>query len=251
MTRDEFRNALSELMEAEPGSPEEDKLEVFALLIEAYEQEHYPIDLPDPVEAIKFRMEQQGLSQKDMVAYLGSQIRVSEVLNRKRPLSLSMIRALHEGLGIPAEVLLQEPGQGAPEPRYDAMAARIAELEAERDAARAEAQARLESYNSEADEFNAGFDAYRAGLSPDDEPEVAHDVWRVGYAWAAYTHIARIAELEAACERALEGLRAPTHAANDHNCEDWPPGQGCRGCDGNELRKAVASEIAALLRGER
>lgn len=135
---------------------------------------------------------------------------------------------------------------------YDAMAARIAELEAERDAARAEAQARLESYNSEADEFNAGFDAYRAGLSPDDEPEVAHDVWRVGYAWAAYdTHIARIAELEAACERALEGLRAPTHAANDHNCEDWPPGQGCRGCDGNELRKAVASEIAALLRGER
>lgn len=81
---------------------------------------------------------------------------------------------------------------------YDAMAARIAELEAERDAARAEAQARLESCNAEADEFNAGFDAYRAGLSPDDEPEVAHDVWRVGYAWAAYdTHIARIAELEA------------------------------------------------------
>lgn len=110
---------VEELMDAEPGSPEEDKLEVFALLIEAYEQEHYPIDLPDPVEAIKFRMEQQGLSQKDMVAYLGSQSRVSEVLNRKRPLSLSMIRALHEGLGIPAEVLLQEPGQGAPEPRYD------------------------------------------------------------------------------------------------------------------------------------
>ena len=69
---------------------------------------------------------------------------------------------------------------------------------------------------------------------------------------AAHDEMAkRIAELEAACERALEGLRAPTHAANDHNCEDWPPGQGCRGCDGNELRKAVAGEIAALLRGER
>jgi HTH-type transcriptional regulator / antitoxin HigA len=107
------------LMDAEPGSPEEDELEVFALLIEAYEEEHYSIELPDPVEAIKFRMEQQGLSQKDMVPYLGSQSRVSEVLNRKRPLSLSMIRALHEGLGIPAEALLREPREGIPDQPYD------------------------------------------------------------------------------------------------------------------------------------
>jgi len=135
--------------------------------------------------------------------------------------------------------------------QLDRRSVRIAELEGERDAARAEAQARLESYNAEVDELNAGFDAYRAGLSLYDQPEVIYDVWRVGYAWAAYdAQTERIAELEAACERALEGLRAPTHAANDHNCEDWPPGQGCRGCDGNELRKAVAGEIAALLRGE-
>jgi HTH-type transcriptional regulator/antitoxin HigA len=106
-------------MDAAPGSPEEEKLEVFALLIDAYEQTHYPIDLPDPIEAIKFRMAQQDLIQKDLVPYLGSQSKVSEVLNRKRPLSLSMIRALHEGLGIPAEVLLQEPGQEIPEDRYD------------------------------------------------------------------------------------------------------------------------------------
>jgi HTH-type transcriptional regulator/antitoxin HigA len=106
------------LMDAAPGSPEEEALEVFALLIDTYEQAHHPIDLPDPVEAIKFRMEQQGLRQKDMVPYLGSQSKVSEVLSRKRPLSLTMIRALHEGLGIPAEVLLQEPGQEIPERRY-------------------------------------------------------------------------------------------------------------------------------------
>ena len=107
------------LMDAAPGSPEEEELEVFALLIDTYEQAHHPIDLPDPIEAIKFRMEQQGLRQKDMVPYLGSQSKVSEVLNRKRPLSLTMIRALHEGLGIPAEVLLQEPGKEIPGRRYD------------------------------------------------------------------------------------------------------------------------------------
>ena len=107
------------LMDAEPGSPAEEELEVFAMLIQAYERAHYPIDLPDPIEAIKFRMEQQGLSQKEMAPHFGSRSRVSEVLNRKRPLSLAMIRALHEGLGIPAEVLLQEPGKEIPEQRYD------------------------------------------------------------------------------------------------------------------------------------
>jgi HTH-type transcriptional regulator/antitoxin HigA len=103
------------LMDAAPGSPEEEELEVLALLIDDYEEAHYPVSLPDPIEAIKFRMEQQGLRQKDMVPYLGSQSRASEVLNRKRPLSLTMIRALHRGLGIPAEVLLQEPGAQTPE----------------------------------------------------------------------------------------------------------------------------------------
>ena len=111
-TEAEYRKALAyveRLMDAEPGSPEEDELELFSVLIDQYEQEHYPIDLPDPVEAIKFRMEQEGLSRKDMRKYLGSQSKVSEILNRKRTLSLSMMRALHEGLGISAEVLLQDP----------------------------------------------------------------------------------------------------------------------------------------------
>lgn len=102
---------LETLMDALPGTPEEEDLELFAVLIEKYEQKHFPIGLPDPVEAIKFRMEQQGLSRKDLIPYIGSQSKVSEVLNGKRPLSKSMIRALHEELGIPAEVLLQEPGR--------------------------------------------------------------------------------------------------------------------------------------------
>jgi HTH-type transcriptional regulator/antitoxin HigA len=96
------------LMDAEPGSAEEAELELFTMLIEQYEDLHYPIDLPDPIEAIKFRMEQQGLTRKDMYQYLGSQSKVSEVLNNKRPLSLSMIRALNKGLDIPLEVLIQQ-----------------------------------------------------------------------------------------------------------------------------------------------
>lgn len=107
------------LMDAEPDSPDEAELELFAFLIEKYEEQYYPIDLPDPIEAIQFRMEQAGLARKDLVPYLGSQSKVSEVLNRKRPLSLSMIRALHLGLCIPADVLLKEPGKELPEPRYD------------------------------------------------------------------------------------------------------------------------------------
>ena len=110
-TEQDYEVALAyveSLMDAEPGSPEEQKLELFTLLIEVYEQEHFPIDAPDPVEAILFRMEQEGLTRKDMTVYIGSPSKVSEVLNRKRPLSLSMIRALHQGLGIPAEILVQE-----------------------------------------------------------------------------------------------------------------------------------------------
>ena len=108
----EYEAALSRieaLMDADPDSPQEEELELLALLVEKFEEERYPIDLPDPVEAIKFRMEQEGLTPKDLIKYLGSQSKVSEVLNYRRPLSLSMIRNLHEGLGIPAEVLLQPP----------------------------------------------------------------------------------------------------------------------------------------------
>ena len=107
------------LMDAEPNSTEEADLELFSILIEEYESEKYPIDLPDPIEVIKFRMEQEDLTRKDMRKYLGSQSKVSEILNRKRPLSLAMIRSLHTGLGIPAEVLLQESGKELGECKYN------------------------------------------------------------------------------------------------------------------------------------
>jgi HTH-type transcriptional regulator/antitoxin HigA len=109
-TEDDYEAALERieaLMDVAPGSSEEEELELLAMLVERYEAEHYPIELPDPVEAIKFRMDQEGLTRKDMIKYLGSQSKVSEVLNYKRPLSLSMIRALTEGLNLPAEVLIQ------------------------------------------------------------------------------------------------------------------------------------------------
>lgn len=121
-TEAEYEEALAHLetlMEAEPNATLEEEMELFAVLIEDYENEHFPIDLPDPVEAIKFRMEQQGLNRKDLEKYIGSQSKVSEVLNRKRPLSIGMIRSLHQGLGIPAEVLLQEEGKELSAPKYD------------------------------------------------------------------------------------------------------------------------------------
>jgi len=102
---------IEALMDAAPGTPEMDELEVFSVLVEKYEDERYPVDMPDPIAAIRFRMEQQGLTHADLEGYLGSQARVSEVLNGKRALSKEMIRRLHSGLGIPAEVLLQEPGR--------------------------------------------------------------------------------------------------------------------------------------------
>ena len=88
--------------------PDEAELELWSLLVEKYEEEHFPIATPDPIEAIRFRMEQAGLAPVDLEPYLQSKSKVSEVMNRKRPLSLSMIRALHRGLQIPAEVLVQE-----------------------------------------------------------------------------------------------------------------------------------------------
>lgn len=111
-TEKEHEEALARIdamMDADPGSTQEEELELLALLVEKYEEEHFPIDPPDPVEAILFRMEQEGLTAKDMIKYLGSQSKVSEVLNHKRPLSLAMIRNLHAGLGIPLEVLVGQP----------------------------------------------------------------------------------------------------------------------------------------------
>lgn len=105
---------LEEIFDAEPGTPEGDEAELLTALIEMYEQKAYPIGLPDPIEAIKFRMDQQGLKPKDLVPYIGSASKVSEVLSGKRPLSLAMIRKLVNELGIPAESLLQEPGAELP-----------------------------------------------------------------------------------------------------------------------------------------
>jgi HTH-type transcriptional regulator / antitoxin HigA len=96
---------IEALWEAPEGSPEADHLEILVTLVEAYEATHHPIDPPDPIEAIKFRMEQGGLSLQDLEAYLGRH--VADVLNRKRPLTLAMIRHLHRGLGISADVLIQ------------------------------------------------------------------------------------------------------------------------------------------------
>ena len=106
----EYQAALARvnaLMDAAPGSAEEEELELWSMLIERYEEEKYPIDMPDPVEAIRFRMDQEGLKQKDLEPYFSGKNRISEVLNRKRPLTLAMIRSLHRGLGIPAEVLIR------------------------------------------------------------------------------------------------------------------------------------------------
>lgn len=97
------------LMEAKPGSSQEEDLELWSLLIEQYEKEHHPIEAPDPIEAIRFRMDQMGLRQKDLIAYIGNKSKVSEVLNHKRQLSLPMIRSLHTELGISAATLVQEP----------------------------------------------------------------------------------------------------------------------------------------------
>ena len=108
----DYRAALKEietLMMTEPDTPEGEKLDVLVTLVEAYEQKHYPLDLPDPVEAIKFEMEQKGLTVKDLEPMIGKSNRVYEVLNRKRSLTLKMIWRLHEQLGIPAESLIKQP----------------------------------------------------------------------------------------------------------------------------------------------
>ncbi len=112
-TKAEYRSALAELKSLMAVSPaltraEKAKMEVLALLLERYEDANFPIPSPDPVEAILFCMDQQGLSRADLIPLLGSKSKVSEVLARKRPLSLTMIRALHRALGIPADLLMAE-----------------------------------------------------------------------------------------------------------------------------------------------
>jgi HTH-type transcriptional regulator/antitoxin HigA len=98
---------VERLWGAKAGTREGDRLDALAMLIDAYEAEHYPMDPPDPIEAIKFRMEQQGLTRRDLEAIIGTRTRIAEVLNRKRGLSIAMIRRLHERLGISAEVLIR------------------------------------------------------------------------------------------------------------------------------------------------
>jgi HTH-type transcriptional regulator/antitoxin HigA len=115
-SRRDYEAALKEverLWGAKAKTREGDRLDVLATLIDAYEAEHYPMDPPDPIEAIKFRMEQQGLTRRDLEALIGTRTRVAEVLNGKRGLSIGMIRRLHERLGISAEVLIRPSRKSA------------------------------------------------------------------------------------------------------------------------------------------
>jgi HTH-type transcriptional regulator / antitoxin HigA len=100
--------AIEALMRAKRNTPEGDRLDVLVTLVEAYEAKHFPVDLPDPVEAIKYMMEQRNLTVKDLAAYIGQPNRVYEILNRKRPLTMAMAWKLHKGLGIPAECLIKQ-----------------------------------------------------------------------------------------------------------------------------------------------
>ena len=109
-TEADYERALSEmesLWGATSGTARGDRLDVLATLVDAFEARHHPMDPPDPIDAIVFRMEQQGLTRKDLEPMIGGRGRVAEVLNRKRPLSIDMIRRLHEGLGISADVLIR------------------------------------------------------------------------------------------------------------------------------------------------
>lgn len=120
-TEADYERALAEierLFDAAPNTPESDRLDVLTTLVEAYEMHHYPIPEPDPVEAIKYYMESRGLSRADLEPYIGGRARVAEVLNRKRALSLNMIRRLYAGLGIPAEVLVKPYAVAEEKPTY-------------------------------------------------------------------------------------------------------------------------------------
>ncbi|PIW30679.1 MAG: hypothetical protein COW30_01500 [Rhodospirillales bacterium CG15_BIG_FIL_POST_REV_8_21_14_020_66_15] len=110
-TEHDYNQALAridELMDAEPDTPEGDELDVLSMLVDHYESRHFPLDPPDPIEALLFRMDQLGLTRKDIEPLIGGRARVSEVLNRKRRLSLTMIRNLHERMQVPADVLIRD-----------------------------------------------------------------------------------------------------------------------------------------------
>ncbi len=116
-TETDYRAALRDiegLMTADLDTPEGERLDILVTLLEAYEQRHFPLDLPDPVEAIRFQMEQKGLAPKDLEPMIGRSNRVYEILNRKRPLTLKMIWRLHRDLGIPAESLIKPPNTTTP-----------------------------------------------------------------------------------------------------------------------------------------
>jgi HTH-type transcriptional regulator/antitoxin HigA len=119
---------IEEIFDAKPRTPKGDELELLVLLVETYEDKTYPIDLPDPIEALRFRMEQKGLKPKDLIPYVGSKSKVSEVLSRQRPLSLTMIRKLVRGLLLPAEVALR--ATTAPPARRTAPRAGIGRVQA-------------------------------------------------------------------------------------------------------------------------
>ena len=109
-TEADYQEALAEidtLFDAEANTPEGDRLDILTLLVEAYEERHYPIPPPDPIAALEYYMDSRGLNRRDLEPYLGSRARVAEVLNRKRGLSIDMIRRLHQGLGISADILIQ------------------------------------------------------------------------------------------------------------------------------------------------
>lgn len=116
----DYRKVLKEiegLMSAKRNTPEGDRLDVLVTLVEAWEWKHYPMDLPDPVEAIKYHMDQNGLQPRDLIPFIGSRNRMHEVLNRRRSLTLKMIWRLHAGLGIPAESLIRQPEAKGLQPR--------------------------------------------------------------------------------------------------------------------------------------
>jgi HTH-type transcriptional regulator/antitoxin HigA len=109
-TEDDYKAVLTEierLFEAVPETPEGDRLDILTLLVEAYEEQHHPIPPPDPLAALEYHLESRGLTRRDLEPYLGSRARVAEVMNRRRALTIDMIRRLHQGLGISAEVLIQ------------------------------------------------------------------------------------------------------------------------------------------------
>ncbi len=109
-TEDDYRAALAEIegiFQAGPETPEGDRLDILTLLVEAYEEQHYPIPPPDPLGALEYHLESRGLTRRDLEPYLGSRARVAEVMNRRRALTIDMIRRLHQGLGISAEILIQ------------------------------------------------------------------------------------------------------------------------------------------------